>query len=1510
MFGRGKGERGAREVYLSAFGKHPGWDDHIEDIGIETDQLASLKQLLYVQGIGGTIDSGAWDNLTDSQRTQAFRHVFVCRTGGDVIVGRLWSSTDGKGRARYPMVVCAQCAGLSLPWVLREMLPRLEALQERCVGVSTAGEVIAVTDQARRECRDLAAAAGVDQSEFVVSPQTVARLADRPEMGPNHEGLLRILYQIEREMSPYLRANFAAAARNGELRPVQMRVPACGDVPADVILQWFDFLFGQLDPGVEVWTIARLDRPWVDIFVGEPAPQQFFCFQASREALPLASEIPYTLDEEFIDRSRRRIEASRAGTAEPIVVDAEAPIAPKRARRESIGLLERLSSARWRSSLRIVVIVLLVAAVVLAVLIGVITLRPAAPPAPPPRPKEPAMAPADADAWNALCTTFYEWFGSFLADLDRNRLERWRQDAHLREHVLPALEQVQAGSLKLDPRRLADVVGSNLRFMGRNPPKRARNPEVVARTREALATVRAVERNLGPEGWVTLKRLKGLAGQYGQRGWRKQAGYVASVVAQVVPGADLAGKVDTVVAAAAKVEALEASWSATRKQAQTLEGCGSPLLAKFRQYVLVETRTEAGGGAESDLDDMAKRLRKIHASGSRLVAYVRPGWQDRLDMEMVRNKPPVAEPSDPNALKGGDLFQEWLAAIQSEKYQALGAALDLRSQPWKQKQQGVFTAISEMLGKLRDEHKDPNAPLLAKKLEALQTEYRSLCSRKWSRKNKEKIEQEVAAFEPKPAELNEKVSEILLGNIGGVAKYVETLPPTISTASAAINQTWQTRLKDITKTKALAALRAKEKKLRTDLGRLGSELQIALPDKGADKDWVRELSGAGGALMTRREDVLRQALAALTWRDNEIVRSAAFEAKWKALREAFDAWRREAADLAAAFTAIKAALNAGAQLDEKVQAPGGAVGALYARWRSRPIWKEPGVAGVFRLVTRRLDHLEALAKQTDHRELLQEVVGAVGGRFEAARAAWRRLGALPGGWPANPKEFHDEVTAHRSLAAAFAVLQDAGRKKQLQDELVAGTRRRWEAYVEARKNASEVDDAIDSRKDFYVTAESVASLKPINQFRIKLHDFRRAVLGSPAADDKRVKKDIDGFLAAVAALPGGVGSKPPVAALVAEMKKITVAGDAGADLTKGGPGASVSRVQAEASPDGSHVRYAWATPRGQRHSLAFVRVEPKGHKVSYLCTTEVSVGLFLDVATSKHNWPDVRKLLVGGSGGTEEEPRYGAQTWQWADGRKSIRQADLWQPLPAGYEKETLFYFLGAKVGKPGAKHPVQYVSPQAALYFARKLGCRLPSPEEWTFAQGKYGKSDGSGRPNLRDQTWKDQRDHVQSLISGGKIGGFVNGYYPDSGVFWPADVKVRNEREKATALDGDDGVLWFAAVDADGGKTFHHLVGNVAEFTYAAPEDLEKLKANSAADVDRFFRAHANGFHVIGGSALSPPEIKPETPGRLSAKEAVAAYSDVGFRLAFTAPAEPRSARLRRLLVDSGYLSGSAAK
>ena len=66
-------------VILAGFGKHPAWDDHIDDIGLETESLVIAKRVIYSEGIASQISSGAWNQLENSRR--ASRHGSVVSLG-------------------------------------------------------------------------------------------------------------------------------------------------------------------------------------------------------------------------------------------------------------------------------------------------------------------------------------------------------------------------------------------------------------------------------------------------------------------------------------------------------------------------------------------------------------------------------------------------------------------------------------------------------------------------------------------------------------------------------------------------------------------------------------------------------------------------------------------------------------------------------------------------------------------------------------------------------------------------------------------------------------------------------------------------------------------------------------------------------------------------------------------------------------------------------------------------------------------------------------------------------------------------------------------------------------------------------------------------------------------------------------------------------------------------------------------------------------------------------------
>jgi hypothetical protein len=299
-----------RELFLAAFGKHPGWDDHVE-IGIETEHLTVVKRILYSDGIGGNIQSGAWDKLKDNQRLEGFDHLFVWKHG-PIVAGRMWSSRDGKGRGRYPMIVCAQ-SGMTLPWIVRTVMPALEQVQRRCTETNSAAEVGQVLDQARTALRAEAHTAKTAYANRATrSGKTKAKANERRDLNNGDDGgFPTILYHLERELGAGDLPLGPGAQKVSAQRTAHLRVPAIASFPARGAVPWINFLSNFITDDTSILALCPNNGSWVDLIVGEPGPPQLFCLLASTAAIPLTTEIPYQLDESFLSRARNFVKTRR-----------------------------------------------------------------------------------------------------------------------------------------------------------------------------------------------------------------------------------------------------------------------------------------------------------------------------------------------------------------------------------------------------------------------------------------------------------------------------------------------------------------------------------------------------------------------------------------------------------------------------------------------------------------------------------------------------------------------------------------------------------------------------------------------------------------------------------------------------------------------------------------------------------------------------------------------------------------------------------------------------------------------------------------------------------------------------------------------------------------------------------------------------------------------------------------------------------------------------------------------
>jgi len=114
-----------------------------------TKTLIQAKQLVYLQGIGGQIDTGAWEKLPVDQHLPGFQHIFAWQRSCHFLLGRLWSSSDGKGRTQY-LPSGRMCSGPGFAigfgscW---QVFPNWSGCRKACTATRLAGEVQKIIQQ-------------------------------------------------------------------------------------------------------------------------------------------------------------------------------------------------------------------------------------------------------------------------------------------------------------------------------------------------------------------------------------------------------------------------------------------------------------------------------------------------------------------------------------------------------------------------------------------------------------------------------------------------------------------------------------------------------------------------------------------------------------------------------------------------------------------------------------------------------------------------------------------------------------------------------------------------------------------------------------------------------------------------------------------------------------------------------------------------------------------------------------------------------------------------------------------------------------------------------------------------------------------------------------------------------------------------------------------------------------------------------------------------------------------
>jgi hypothetical protein len=284
-------------LHLALFGKHPCWNDHMEDIGLTTPSLLEFKRRLYYDGISGRLDSGAWRHLAAENRIETFDHELLWTGPSGVIFAILWHSADGGGRAAYPMVAAAHFLTSRLP---AKIGPVFDALQQTAAECRDAHDRDAVKAAQARGLERLiqAARALVPMAAQTWNREDRENFINHASFGEGGDGFARLFYALTEYQ------NLNSATKNTFCYRV-----TDGGAGAESLTIWQILMRAQMEASQSLLTLRSRQWPWVDLLAGDFPAEEFFRLKATTHEIPLVTDIPYQLPDELKEQTRMVLES-------------------------------------------------------------------------------------------------------------------------------------------------------------------------------------------------------------------------------------------------------------------------------------------------------------------------------------------------------------------------------------------------------------------------------------------------------------------------------------------------------------------------------------------------------------------------------------------------------------------------------------------------------------------------------------------------------------------------------------------------------------------------------------------------------------------------------------------------------------------------------------------------------------------------------------------------------------------------------------------------------------------------------------------------------------------------------------------------------------------------------------------------------------------------------------------------------------------------------------------------
>lgn len=1137
---------------------------------------------------------------------------------------------------------------------------------------------------------------------------------------------------------------------------------------------------------------------------------------------------------------------------------------------------------------------------------------------------------ASAELWRQWCEVWVAWFDEVHAWAKRVPPEEFASDETLAK-VLG--EAVASGNWdELDPSVVGGGlistrgVSGGLEAYKADPSKLPREPqgldsaEGAARAARAVGRIKEIGEGLSAENWGAHARLRRASQRFESLGWSGAAAEVQRMIGPLSTlddGSRVEEAIKSTIKAGPVLDGIEAKLAAIEEARGRLSAMEGAEVLRLDALVASAGANASGSGVEL-LEGLQLALEQRRSALQQLEGPLRSRWggavSPRLISEAGATGADGSAPPQPGTLAYMQRLVFLAQTLETDSQQL--ARTDAR-QGWD-----AMARVGQL--RSRRQELEPEVPAGSDAASRLSGYGSAIAT----------VQNEIATIGTLPLETDAQDEEIrrrmravddeLASISGGLDRLGAELATSFESyerelrgrtgvsqfGSRVVNEAWVTQrdalLARFDSAADLPELRARVSDLENSLAAIENAVSGEPNPRGVSGMLARDQFEQ--VLRTQRERALVGLVAQASFELGRSRGGDASEASSWGPAQAYASWVADSEELFRDYGAAALLLSECRPLDASV-ADSRAIGAAVEHWQADPTRLAYGEA--FTDLEGRVGEIERIGLMTDSaalRGLAEDLT-----RVPVAFAAWRRLGELEA-WPSSVAEIQTELNLISLLRVAADRIDAAGRRVELVSELDRGGRARWGKAFSRAASVSQAEaiarlagqfGAEDAGDGLSGLGDVLTPDAAYNLLTIRLRADVQAV--PPGAGNDAQRETLVGtYLDRVRAL--GPGSNRERSAWLSKLEESLEEGSFGA-----GAFGEVALGPYGWTPetDGNRVVYRKTDGSGRDLSVEFVRLEPEDfptlREPVYIATREVSVELFDAVADDRGGWsrlntdevwfhlgPAVSDPLAGYSGirAWRVDPSGGfggiEPNIRWYSPDKSDR-----------FRQETFGDDATRRALLPKGSDPMQSLPATAAAEWSAMIGCRLPTPEEWQAALASERQTVQGGNWHLRGPAFAAQRERVKAAMDARGRSTEDPLMYPDDTAF-PGQVRRLNIPEFKTGAeagvrsDGSGDRWLFEPVSGSRGAEFHHLIGNVAEY----------VARGSGASAEYF---------VIGGSALSAPELPLEEAIGPIARAPRYYFSDVGFRPAFSgagisAESRPLEERLARVVQTPALVLGGS--